>query len=429
MKVKTLFPACFLVVAVNHAQSQTLDDTIQRAVIDYPSIHAAKFNAESAQHDIDSAFAQHLPQISLDASANQFESKNSFSRDLISPKVSVNVWAGGKIESGIEKAEDLAQSAESLLVNTQDEIVILSAEAYLQWAKAKALQKLATENLAIHQTLYDSIQKIVELDPGRKIDLVQAQVRLDGAKIALTSRSAEVKQSAKHLQRFWPERLSDEPDGVDAFRGVLPSSLDEAFDIIEQQHPALASAQSNLDAAQANLNIAQSQYQPQINFSVNRQYNADSRATEFMGQATASLPLYTGGAIDASVGKAHADFLAAKAKLEDTRRILREKISVFWEDLHVTKQRAEIGKKQSEMAGNVVTGYKLQFELAKRSLLDLLNVQNDQFNYRSNTVSNEYDYRIARFHLSGALGQLSRVYGGREIQPDTVAPAWLPWSR
>ena len=77
----------------------------------------------------------------------------------------------------------------------------------------------------------------------------------------------------------------------------------------------------------------------------------------------------------------------------------------------------------------VVTGYKLQFELAKRSLLDLLNVQNDQFNYRSSTVSNEYDYRIARFHFSGALGQLSRVYGGGEVQPQISEPAWMPWTR
>lgn len=429
MKAKTLFPACLLVITVNHAQGQTLVETIQRAVIEYPTVNSAKFSAEAAKHDIDSAFAQHLPQVSIDASANQFESSNKYSRDIISPKVSMNLWAGGRIQSNIEKAEHLAQSADSLLVNTQDEIVIASAEAYLQWAKSKELQKLAQENLAVHQTLYDSIQKIVQLDPGRKIDLTQAQVRLDGAKIALTSRSAEAKQSAKHLQRFWPDQLPENPEGVDDFRGILPSNLDDAFAIIEQQHPALTSAQLVLNAAEATLNIAKSQYQPQINLSVNRQYNSDSRSVEFMGQATASLPLYSGGSIDAAVGKANADFFSAQSKLDDTRRVLREKISVFWEDLHATKQRAEIGKKQSDMAGNVVTGYKLQFELAKRSLLDLLNVQNDQFNYRSSTVSNEYDYRIARFHLSGALGQLSRVYGGGEVQPQINEPAWMPWTR
>ena len=137
MKAKTLFPACLFMMVVNHAQGQTLVETIQRAVIDYPSVNSAKFNAEASQHDIDSAFAQHLPQVTIDASANQFESTNKSSRDIISPKVTMNLWAGGRIQSNIEKAEDLAQSAGSLLINTQDEIVIASAEAYLQWAKSK----------------------------------------------------------------------------------------------------------------------------------------------------------------------------------------------------------------------------------------------------------------------------------------------------
>ena len=63
----------------------------------------------------------------------------------------------------------------------------------------------------------------------------------------------------------------------------------------------------------------------------------------------------------------------------------------------------------------MIDGYKLQFELAKRSLLDLLNVQNDHYSYRSNMISNEYDYRIARFRLVASMGLLSRAYGGDAV--------------
>ena len=85
----------------------------------------------------------------------------------------------------------------------------------------------------------------------------------------------------------------------------------------------------------------------------------------------------------------------------------------------MTKQRAELGKQQSEVAAQVVNGYKLQFELAKRSLLDLLNVQNDQYTYRASVISNEFDHRIARFRLSSALGQLSRSYGGEAVRTES----------
>jgi adhesin transport system outer membrane protein len=396
--------------------AQSLTETINRAVIDYPSISAAKFNAESADHEVDRAFGQHMPQVGLQASANRYESGGKASREIFTPTLTMNIWSGMKIQSEIERAESLAAAADNQLISTQDEIVALSAETYLQWAKSKELLKLAKDNLEVHQGLYDGIKKITDHDSGRRIDLMQAQVRLDNAKIALTSRTAEVRQASERLNRFWSDVLPEQPVGVDDFKGRLPSSLEEALTIVDQQHPSLASAKSNVEAANANVGMARSQYHPQINLNGSRQYNWATNSTEFMGQVTANLPIFSGGSIDAATDKALADRQAAQSKLDETRRVLQEKVSVAWEDLNVTQQRAEIGKQQSEMANQVVGGYKLQFELAKRSLLDLLNVQNDQFNYRSNTISNEYDHRIARFRLSAAMGQLSRAYGGEAVQ-------------
>lgn len=413
--LKALTSACLSVMITNTAQAQSLTDTINRAVIDYPSIIAAKFNAEATLYDIDKAEGQHYPQIGVQASSNRYESGGRASREVLTPTINMNIWSGMRIQSEIEKAENLADVARNNLVGTQDDIVAASAEAYLQWAKSKELLKLAKENLESHQNLYNSIKKITDLDPGRKIDLMQAQVRLDNAKIAVTSRAAEVKQSGERLNRFWPDALSELAYGVDEFKGVLPNSLDHALEIVDQQHPSISSAKANLLAADANVGIARSQYHPQVNFSASRQYNWATNANEFMGQAQVSMPVFAGGSIDAAADRALAERQAAQLKLDETRRVLREKVSVAWEDLGVTKMRAEIGKQQSEQALHVIDGYKLQFELAKRSLLDLLNVQNDHYSYRSNMISNEYDYRIARFRLVASMGLLSRAYGGDAV--------------
>ncbi len=408
---KTLL-SVFMTMVINDAYGQSLSETIQRAVVDYPAIISAKYNAEAAEYDIDRAFGQHFPQIGLQASANRYESGGRASREILTPTVNMNIWSGMRIQSEVEKAESLAAAAKNNLIGTQDDIVSMSAEAYLQWAKSKQLLTLAKDNLDIHENLYSGIKKITDYDPGRRIDLMQAQVRLDNAKIAITSRTAEVKQAAERLTRFWPDALPDQPVGVDEFRGKLPASLDEALTIVDQQHPSLASAKASLDAAEANLGIARSQYHPKVDFSASRQYNWATNNTEIMGQAQVSLPIFAGGSIDAATDKAIAERQSAQFKLDEIRRVLKERVSVAWEDLSATQMRAEIGKQQTEQAKQVVDGYKLQFELAKRSLLDLLNVQNDQFNYRSAMVNNEYDYLIARFKLMSSMGLLSRAYGG-----------------
>ena len=415
-KLKILMSICLSSFVVEDVQSQSLTETIKRAVIDYPSIHAAKFNAEAAEHDIDRAMGQHYPQIGFQASGNQYQSGGRASREIITPTVNMNIWSGMRIQSEVERAESLARSAGNTLINTQDEVVSLAAETYLQWAKSKELLTLAKDNLEAHQALFDGVKKIIEHDSGRRVDLMQAQVRLDNAKISLTSRTAEVKQASERLQRFWPDALPEQATGIDEFEGVVPTDLDQAEQIIEQRHPLLLSARAAIDAAEANLGIARSQYHPQVNFSASRQYNWETNNTEVMGQAQVTMPVFSGGSVDAANDKALADKLSAQSKLEETHRLLLEKVSLAWEELSVTKQRAELGKQQSEMAAQVVNGYKLQFELAKRSLLDLLNVQNDQYTYRASVISNEFDHRIARFRLSAALGQLSRSYGGEAVK-------------
>lgn len=416
--INLLILGVLLLVKSQELAAQSLTEVISRAVIDYPSISAAKFNAESADHEVDRAFGQHMPQVGLQASSNRYQSGGRASREIFTPTVSMNVWSGMKIQSEVDRAESLAEAADNQLIGTQDDVVALSAETYLQWAKAKELLKLAKDNLEVHQTLYDSIKKIIDQDPGRRVDLMQAQVRLDNAKIAITSRTAEVKQASERLHRFWPDALPEQPLGIDDFKGFSPTSLEEALMIVDQQHPSLASAKANIEGAIANVGVARSQYHPQISVTGSRQYNWETNSIEFLAQVSANLPVFSGGSIDAATDKALAELQSARSKLDETRRVLQEKVSVAWEDLQATQQRAQIGKQQSEMASQVVNGYKLQFELAKRSLLDLLNVQNDQFNYRSSTVSNEYEHRIARFRLSAAMGQLSRAYGGDAVQTE-----------
>jgi len=57
-----------------------------------------------------------------------------------------------------------------------------------------------------------------------------------------------------------------------------------------------------------------------------------------------------------------------------------------------------------------VDGYRLQFRLARRSLLDLLNIQAEAYGYQSSQVTNVFDEYIARARLLGALGELAKRF-------------------
>ena len=76
-----------------------------------------------------------------------------------------------------------------------------------------------------------------------------------------------------------------------------------------------------------------------------------------------------------------------------------------------------MGGTQSDVGEKVVDGYRQQFKLAKRSLLDLLNIQADSFGYRSAALSAFHDERIARARLLASTGQLAARF-----KPQAAAP-------
>ena len=72
--------------------------------------------------------------------------------------------------------------------------------------------------------------------------------------------------------------------------------------------------------------------------------------------------------------------------------------------------RARLGAQQSDVGDKVVDGYRQQFRLARRSLLDLLNIQADAFNYRSGARASVHDEGIARARLLASMGVLSERF-------------------
>lgn len=82
----------------------------------------------------------------------------------------------------------MTQGSEHQEALTRDDVALMAAEAYINWARALEMHALASQNVESHSVTLNDIQKIVEVDTGRRIDLEQAQVRMDNASLAKLQR-------------------------------------------------------------------------------------------------------------------------------------------------------------------------------------------------------------------------------------------------
>jgi TolC family type I secretion outer membrane protein len=409
-------------------QAQTLTEVVQNALAMYPSLQAVKAKTEAARADIERARAAHYPQISYGYTRSQYSNTElpaSTKQNMNTPSVKLNLWAGGRIEADAERSEALTVSSEKLEAASRDDVAQQAAEAYINWARSLEMHALASKNVVSLTVTLDDIQKIVAVDTGRRIDYEQAKVRLDNATLAKLQRQTELAQARQRLGRFWPGALPPQPLGLQAammdksLLGRVPEAVEAVVAQITDDLPTIAQQKAQVDAAQAALTLAKGQYWPSVDFTATRQMNLVP-ATTFLGpsnyredtltQVQLSMPLYNGGATSAGVNAAASQLVAAQNVLEETRLLAREKAVFAFEDWRNAKDRAAQGVEQSRVGELVVEGYRQQFRLARRQLLDLLNIQAESFNYQSGAMTAFYDEQVARVRLLAVMGDLAKRF-------------------
>ncbi|WP_448415471.1 TolC family protein [Limnohabitans sp.] len=308
---------------------------VNRALQAYPSIQSANAKAQAARTDIDKARSAHQPQVGVTAASNHYASgttPSSIGRTNLSPSAKVNLWSGGKIEAEATRAEALTRAAELQRDGTLEDVALQASEAYINWDKTADLYSLAVRNLNSHRETLDDIQKIAEVDTGRRIDYEQALVRMENAALTLQQRKADLVQAMQRLRRFWPDEMDSRPIGLEtavAENGVLgqiPMSLAVAIEKVSDDLPSLAQYRAQVQAAEAAVKMAKGQYWPTVDATMNRQFNSNTLRFETFTQLQLNAPLFNGGATSALIDGAMSQLKAAQFSLDEARLIAKGKL-------------------------------------------------------------------------------------------------------
>jgi outer membrane protein, adhesin transport system len=294
----------------------------------------------------------------------------------------------------------------------------LAAEAYINWARAVEMTDLASKNLEAHRLILLDIQKIVSVDAGRRIDYDQAKIRLDNASLTLMQRRTELAQARQRLSRFWNGPLANQPKGLqDALSGNgalgrMPQSMDQVISQVSDDLPQVAKQLAEVKAAERAVAMARGQYWPTLDVTASRQLNTAvfPYQQDTLTQVQLNMPLYSGGATSAAVKAAASQLEGAQSSLDEVRLVARERAVLAYEDWRSAQGRAVQGAEQTRVSEKVVEGYRQQFMLAKRQLLDLLNIQNESFNYQSASTAAFYDEQVSRTRLLASMGDLAKRF-------------------
>ena len=192
--------------------------------------------------------------------------------------------------------------------------------------------------------------------------------------------------------------------------GRIPTSLSKAIDLVSEDLAPIAQARAQLQAAQASVRQAKGQYWPTVDLALSRQNNILTGKQEALTQLQVNAPFYNGGGTSALVESAVNQVKSAEFALEEARLLAREKAALAWQEWASAKGRSDTGSAQTLVGDKLVDAYRQQFRVARRSLLDLLNIQADTFGYRSAARAAFHDERLARVRVLAATGELAKRF-------------------
>ncbi|MGB1885442.1 MAG: TolC family outer membrane protein, partial [Gammaproteobacteria bacterium] len=422
-----------------HAAAITIEQAVQQALSSNPEVRSAESEVRAAGHDVRNARAGYFPSLDLNVrygrehtNIKQLSISGNDADDLWRRESGVSfsqlLWDGNATRSEVARRVALLNGAEHSLNDTRNAMAFRATEVYLDVLRNRELLSLARTNVDSHMKTLDNVRAKLDSGIGNRADVNQATARLALARSTVTAREGAVLEAEARYERVVGEHAPAElaapvaqPSGM-VNEGMiedeqLRASTDNAQQSALSSHPAAQQSEALVAAADAVLEGSASGYHPQLNLegALNRDNNISgvrgNRNSDTV-MVVARWNLFRGGADRAEQLAAAERKVAAQDQLDDARRRIAENVAIAYQARATSESRLVHLQAHVDASQGTLDSYRAQFELNRRTLLDVLNAENELFNARSNLVFGKFDDLINIYFVDASKGDLAGAFGG-----------------
>jgi adhesin transport system outer membrane protein len=192
---------------------------------------------------------------------------------------------------------------------------------------------------------------------------------------------------------------------------ILPESLDKALELAAANQPTLQLAASDIDAAKAQYEAAFSRRYPTFHFEMERTLFNDIDGVggdneDFTAMLRLRYNLYNGGSDDARIRKTQYQIHEAEEIRNSADRQVVQGLGLSWNAYEILGQQVKFLEQYVASAEKTRDSYQKQFDIGQRSLLDLLDTENEVFSAKNTLTDSTFDYLIAQYRVISGTGQL-----------------------
>ena len=351
-----------------------------------------------------------------------------------------NIFDGFRTYNSIKGAEALVESGREDLRNAEVTILLNAATAYMNVVRDQAIVNLRQNNVKVLAEQLRATQDRFQVGEVTRTDVAQAELGL-----AQSQADLSIAQGTLYGDQALFAQFIGHPAGTLRDPGpptkLLPKTLQESIDISEAENPGILSAIFRERAQEHQVKEAKGQLLPTLTFNATYTNAAqpfgepnvtELQDTRVFGQLT--VPLYQAGSVSAQIRQAIETLSQRRQQVDEQREAARQNVSSQWGLLVAAKGNVAAGKSAVEATQIALEGVREEERVGQRTILDVLNSEQQNLNAQVNLVSFQRDLVVASYGVLAGMGRLTAadIALEAELYDPTryygeVKDAWFGW--
>ncbi len=442
MRSRLFFLSLFTTVAVAMpmpAGAETLSDALAKAYATNPTLSGARAQQRANDENVPLAKARGRPGLNLSGSYSEnFERSQSTSpARQAAGQLSFNVpiYQGGAVRNAIKAADARVSAGQADLRGTEASIFSAVVGAYMDVQRDDAIVGLNRSQVSVLTTNLAATKDRFEVGDLTRTDVAQSESRLALAQSQLEGVEAQLiasKERYVQLVGSPPDNL-EQPPVLPGLPATQEAALAEAL----ENNPDLIAANRNIDASRFDVGQARASRMPRVQAVADKSYanflgslqsfvpgfNQSQTAENASAGVQITLPLYQGGGPSAQVRQAQARSSGAIEQMIAVERDVVAQTRTAFASWRASNAVIVSSQVAVDATGLSLQGVRAENTVGNRTILDILNAEQEFLNAQVQLVTARRNAYVAGFTLLAAMGRAEArdlgLDGGTLYDPQT----------
>jgi adhesin transport system outer membrane protein len=415
-----------VLLCTSPAYAIELRDAVQAAMNNNPDIRQAVANRYATQEERVQSQGLYYPRVSVEGSAGIRSLRNPTRRSIgiadqtlypIQGEVIVDqlLFNSGGREALIRRDAARTDAAAARVEERSEFVALNIARNYIDYLLQQRLVAIAEDNATFHQRLAGDLREGVSRGSISVADQQQAEERLQSARARVTEAREDLEAAAISFQTLTGmpiDSVSMPPD----LSASLPATLADAEATARVNNPRVQEALADLSAAREETRNARAEIGPRVNLEGRARAGHDvdgfaGRTTDLQANVVLRWTLYNGGIKEANVREQANRADEVHGRVFERTRQAEEDTRSAWSRLQNQTRLVTELEQQGRITDDLLLSYREQFNVGRRSLLDVLDAQNTRYNVQAQIETSRLAKLYAQYRLLAATNRLVEALG------------------